>query len=123
MSALLRPASRRLDLSKRNRRWRLNQKGRDSIAWRCAALSAATPAAQPAGHVGGGAHPEAEFTGKGDLEIVDAMYKEFFDAVAHTVEELMLNKLEWGGGGVRAGGGAAKLHGLPQARPGGEQNR
>ena len=39
---------------------------------------------------------QKRFTGKGDLEIVDAMYKEFFDAVAPTLEELMLHHLEWG---------------------------
>ena len=96
MSALLKPFNRRLDLGMRNTKcggWTEGAAGFNRVEKRCAVGRDPPLSPQAMSEV---VRTQKRFTGKGDLEIVDAMYKEFFDAVAHTVEELMLNKLEWG---------------------------
>lgn len=95
MSALLKPITRRLDLSKRNTPTtnELGYVGYRLVEFRCA-IARDPPLSPQAMSVL--VRTQKRFTGKGDLEIVDAMYAEFFDAVAPTVEQLYLADLKWG---------------------------
>ena len=95
MSALLKPFNRRLDLGMRNRRHESLEftGGFRILEARCSVGRDPPLSPQAMSEV---VRTQKRFTGKGDLEIVTAMYRDFFDAVAPTVEELLLQELKWG---------------------------
>ena len=40
-----------------------------------------------------------KFTGKGDVPVVEALYRDYFEGVASTATVLNFSKLQWGGRG------------------------
>jgi len=119
MSALLKPYTRRLDLGMRNIKGDKYVEAAAAIQSRGGALRRRPrPAAQPTGHVGGGAYPEAVH-GQGRPRDCRCHVQGVFRRGRAYCGGADADEARLGSGeGVRAGGGAAALHLLPQAQPG-----